>query len=330
MSLHAFDDIDDALDATRAFLLPLDRGRWLRLALVVLFLGGTGFNIPFGGFNAPSGDPGTAPPADTPEITNAVILAIAAVVAVVLLLGLAYMFVGSVMEFVFVRSLAAESVSLREYARENLRRGARLFGFRIGLAVLGLVVFGLMAAIALLPLLLGDAVAITVLAVLVLAPVFLIGALVFGVVNAFTTAFVVPIMLAEERGVLAAWRRLWPTVREHWKEYGVYAVVSWAFAIGLGIAVGVAMGVVAIVLLIPALLLGLLSFGLLTVVPPIGFVAIAATIAVYLLALFVAYALAQVPVQTYLRYYALLVLGDTNEAFDIIADRRAEIRADEA
>ena len=37
MSLYAVDAIDDALSATRSFLWPFDRGRWLRLALVVFF-----------------------------------------------------------------------------------------------------------------------------------------------------------------------------------------------------------------------------------------------------------------------------------------------------
>jgi hypothetical protein len=34
----------------------------------------------------------------------------------------------------------------------------------------------------------------------------------------------------------------------------------------------------------------------------------------------------QVPVQTYLRYYALLVLGDVESSFDIVPDRRAAVR----
>jgi len=44
-------------------------------------------------------------------------------------------------------------------------------------------------------------------------------------------------------------------------------------------------------------------------------------LAVLVLTLFVS-----VPVQTYLRYYALFVLGDTNDAFDVIADRRRAVR----
>ena len=39
MALHAIDDVGDALDATRAFLFPFDRTKWLKLALVVFFVG---------------------------------------------------------------------------------------------------------------------------------------------------------------------------------------------------------------------------------------------------------------------------------------------------
>ena len=47
MSLHAIDDIGDAIDATKAFLTPVSVRKWLKLAFVVLFLGGGGG----GGFN---------------------------------------------------------------------------------------------------------------------------------------------------------------------------------------------------------------------------------------------------------------------------------------
>jgi len=37
-------------------------------------------------------------------------------------------------------------------------------------------------------------------------------------------------------------------------------------------------------------------------------------------------ALVQVPVQAYLRYYALLVLGDVEPEFDLVPDQRAAVR----
>ena len=55
MSLHALDDIGDALDATKSLLLPVDPPQWLRLALVVFFIGGGG-----GGFNMLRGASGTS------------------------------------------------------------------------------------------------------------------------------------------------------------------------------------------------------------------------------------------------------------------------------
>ena len=93
VTLYAFDDIDDAIDATRAFLWPFDLGRWAKLALVLFFLGGTGgsfnpFGYNFGGTGGgpqPPGEPGGpgVPPDVLPEIGGpelAVILAIAAAI----------------------------------------------------------------------------------------------------------------------------------------------------------------------------------------------------------------------------------------------------------
>ena len=37
MTLYALEDLDDALDATRAFLWPIDRSTWIKLAVVVFF-----------------------------------------------------------------------------------------------------------------------------------------------------------------------------------------------------------------------------------------------------------------------------------------------------
>jgi hypothetical protein len=48
----------------------------------------------------------------------------------------------------------------------------------------------------------------------------------------------------------------------------------------------------------------------------------------YVVVVFVVTLLVRVPFQTFLRYYALFVLGDTNPDFDVIPDARAAVRAD--
>jgi len=329
--LHAFDDIDDALDATRDFLTPVDRGRWLRLALVVLFVGGPGFNgVPQ--FNvsspAPPGNGGPSPDVPIPSVGSETLLLLAAAVGVLLLLGLLFLLVGSVMEFVLVESLRAESVRVRAYWRRHLGRGLRLFGFRVVFGLASLLLVGGPLAAALSPLLGGGDLGTAVALLLALSPVLLVVVAALAVVYAFTTQFVVPVMLLEERGVLSSWSRLWPTIRREWREFAVYAVVAWLLGVALGIVALLVLGVAALVLAIPFVLVGVvvavaLSFS------TAALVVAGALAAVYVFLLVVVAALVKVPVRTYLRHYALFVLGDTNPDFDAIPDVRSRVRSGE-
>jgi hypothetical protein len=333
MALYALDDVDDALDATRAFLTPVDRTTWVKLALVALFVGGPGANFGGSQFSAGGdGGPGAMPPTD---LGPRAWLLVAGVVGLLLLLGLAFAFVGSVMEFVFVESLRNRTVTVRRYWGRRWRQGARLFGFRL---VLGLFTAGaalLFAAPFVLPLLgLDVGVAPTGGALLgllfVLLPVFVVLAVVVSLVDGFTTVFVVPIMTLEDCGVLDGWRRLWPTVPAQWTQYLAYVVVGFFLSLFGGLLVAVVTAVLAFALLIPFGILFLLGAGLLVfVAEPLGIAVFVVFGLLYALAVVAAAALVQMPVQTYLRYYALLVLGDVEPAFDLIPDQRRAVRAED-
>ena len=337
MTIYAFDDIDDALDATRAFLWPFDLATWLKLALVVFFLGGTGSVNPF---QFSSNVPSTGGPSDpvTPtgpglpslsEIVNALTpiewAIVGAFVGAVLLLGFGFAFVGAVMEFVFVESIRHERVSIREYWGERWRQGGRLFGFRLVVGLLSLAVAGGVVLAAAWPLLTGDggfSIALLLLAILVAIGVALVSAL----LNGFTTQFIVPVMVAEDRAVLDAWRRFWPTVTGQWKQYLAYAFMRIVLTIAVGIVVGIATTIAALVLAIPFVIVGIVGVALLSVSEIAGGAVIAIAIVLFTLILIVLSLLVAVPVQTYLRYYALLVLGDTEAEFDLVAERRRAIR----
>lgn len=140
MALHAADNVNDALEATKAFLLPFDAGRWLRLAAVVFFLGGIGGNFPSGDVGGGGGDVPQEPPTSLPELDGTLVAALLAVVLVVVLLVVLFALVGAIMEFAFVESLRNEEVHVRRYARRHLGKGIRLFGFRLALSVAALVV----------------------------------------------------------------------------------------------------------------------------------------------------------------------------------------------
>ncbi|WP_115865671.1 DUF7544 domain-containing protein [Halorussus litoreus] len=359
MSWYAVDALEEALDATKAMLTPLDASQWLRLALVVFFLGSTA-----GSPSATGGGPTVGPSMDRPggvggpdgpvgqpdggfvlpdwladplgsggelmaDVSSDLLALAALAVGVALVVGLAYAFVGSVMEFVFVESLRRERVRIRRYGDQHLWQAVRLFAFRV---VLGLVVTlpilgGVIAAVSVAT----GSPTVSVGLLVVLVPLFVLLGLVVAAIDTFTTSFVVPVMIRTNLGVLPAWRRFWPTLTGEWKQYGVYVLVRFGLAVAAGLLASVVGSVVGAVIAAPLAVVGVLvlpAFGgpaaLLS--NPVTLALAVAVVLAYLAALTAAVAVAFVPIRTYLRYHALLVLGDTEPQFDLIPDRRREIR----
>lgn len=328
MTLYALDDVGDAVDATRDFLLPFDRGTWLRLAIVVFFVGGGGGGVgQFGNAVPSNGGAGTggAPSTSLGSLGSTELLIVGAVVATVVAIALAFAFAGAVMEFVFVESLRRETVRVRDYWRAHWRRGARLFGFRLLLGLATLLFVALVLGVAVAPVLLGVA-PVGVLLVILALPIVLVVAFVSAVVGGFTTTFVVPTMLLEERGVVSAWRRFWPVVRAQWKQYAAYAAVVFVLRLGVGLLATAVTVLGALVLAIPLGLLGLLGFALTGPVAPVGWGVVALAVVLFLLGLLAVSLLVAVPIQTALRYYGLFVLGDTDASLDVVPDQRRAVR----
>ncbi|ELY43890.1 DUF7544 domain-containing protein [Natronorubrum sulfidifaciens] len=327
--MDAIDNLSDALATTRNLLTPIRFGLWVKLAIVVFFVSSLGFSGP----TVPGGDVGTVTEPtidDTTEFETAfgdefpveeLILGLLIVAGIVLVFWLLYTIIGAVMEFVFIESLRSSEVHLRRYFSANIGNGVRLFLFQLGvLLVTGVLAVG-PGAIVFFQGELGGLSAGLVAAYALYGFGLFVG---YSIVQRFTSAFVVPVMLKEDRGVLSAWGRFWPTVRGNWLEYVVYLLLVWILSIAISIAAwfGIAFGVLA--LLIPfAIVLVLLALigdiGLLLAVPVV-------VLAVVSILLFIA--LVWTPIATYFQYYALLLLGDTDPDLDLIPDQRAAVRSD--
>ena len=323
MVLYAIDDLDDAMAATRALLSPIRWRPWLTLAFVVFFVGGVGGapsvpNVPSGG----DADPGAVP---TPEIGPELVVLLAAAVLALSAVAVVFGLVGAIMEFVLVESLREAAVAVRRHWAAHWRRGLRLFGFRLGLGVFGLAAVLVLAAVVVLPGVAGEP-TLSIASLLAVLPVAVVLFLGLGLVGGFTTVFVVPIMIVEDCGVLAGWRRLWPTLRRQWRQFLAYAVAGLVLSIAGGILVGLGTLIATVALLIPFGLAGLATYAVYSAAPTAG-LAIGALIGIaFVVSLLTAVALLKVPVVVFLRYYALFVLGDANEALDPIPDRRAAVR----
>jgi len=332
-SWYAFAALEAARDATEDLLWPIDRGRWLRLALIALFVG-VGGGAPTGGGNAniPSGGGGggASPDMAAPSIPDGSAVAIfAAVVALVLALILLWSLVGAVMEFVLVVSLRDREVSIRDPFREQFRPGLRLFGFRLAVGLLGLLVIAvpLLAVFAAGFGLVPAAFAL----ILPLIAVFALVAFVSSVFLGLTTDFVVPAMLTENLGVLDGWRRLWPTLRAEWKQVGLYLVAKFVLSLAVSLAVSIVVLLVALVLAIPFALVGGLLFLGASAAGVHGAVWVILLLfgALFVLAMVVVGLVVQVPALTFVRYYSLSVLGMLVPELDLVGVDRPDDSEDD-
>ena len=334
MSLAAIDGIADALTATREFLFPVETGKWARMAVVAFFVGGAGGTGSIGGGG--NGGTDSAPASGVPEVvvSDVLIAAFVAVLGVILLVGLLYAVLGAVMEFVLVESLRQDAVHLRQYVGRYWWPGLRLLGFRVGVGLLTLITAVLVGGVAFLAaggVGAADQPARLLGVVLIAGPVLLAIGVGAALVLAFTTAFVVPVMLLEGTSVLGGWRRFWPTLRQAWKEYAAYVLVSVVLQFAVSLLVGLVFAILAVVVVVPFGALGLGVYLLaggqfdpftIAVLGGIGVVALSILVVVA--------AVVSVPVVTYFRYYALFVLGDTEPDFDVITERRDSVRNNEA
>ena len=324
MALHAVENVEEAFGVTREFLTPIEIRRWLELALVVFFVG-SGVSFPTAQFDTstPSGDVsnGELPFSLPVDIVTLVV----ALVGIGILFGLLFALVGAIMEFVLIESLRTGEVSLRRHWRRRWRQGLRLFGFRIAIGLPMVALFAGWLALLFVPILIGRDLTVPFTAFLVGIPVVFIITVLFALVSGLTTVFVVPLMIQSDSGVLAAWRRLWGSIKASWKQYLAYVVIGVLLTVAAGIIASIAVGVVAIMLLIPVLIVVAITHVTVSLSSTAGIVVLIALAVVFGSATLVVWTLAQVPVVTYLRYYALLVLGDIEESFDVLSTPRSPV-----
>lgn len=314
MSLHAVDALEDAYDASRELLWPFETARWVRLAVLAFFVAGLGGTPAAGNLNI--GSPTGA--VDVPLRALGGQVALGGIMLVVLLVGLALLYVGSVMEFVLVDGLQSRAPQpFRSFDRWRWP-GTRLFGFRIALfAVLAAVIALAVAIVVALagpgPRLIGLVFAIPLL--LIAVPLVLI-------INGFTTVFVVPIALDTGDGILASWRRLVTALRDNPTEFGIYFLFGLVLS-GVGTAVVSAVaGLLGLLTAFPIAAIGVLllfAFGpsplALLLAVPLGLAALLVLLAVA--------AVVRVPVLVYLRYYAIYTLAGVT-AYDVRPESQPE------
>ena len=300
------DRLQAAGGTTKRYLTALNGEGWLKLGVVVLL-----FSIGAGiGMNTL----GVLTPEQSVEAINWQQATGEAAIALLVVGVVGY--VAAVADFVFVASLRSGRLPVWSYVKANLRRAGWLVVFRaaIVLGALGVVAAVIAATVGVTQpaaeeLTGGESILIGVTAA--------VAAVGWLVISTVTNAFVVPIMQYEHRGPLDAWRRFTHAISGHWTAVAVFLLV----AVVISTVVGVALFVVSFfVMLVGGLLLA--GGGVLVAenAPALEPVVVVGLIASYLGYRYVV-SLIRAPVRSYLRYYALLLLGDVSPSLAMITDK---------
>ena len=313
--MSATDGLTDAGRLTKRYLSALWVRGLLKLGIVVLFLG-----VGFSGLQVVSSpfDPETVD--ETAELW-----AYAGLFAGAVGVYAALRYLAATLEFVFVTSLRTEQVALRRYLRQYLGAGLWLLLFRAAVAAGALAVVAAASA-----LLIGTDLAAfetaTAQQSLGVATAVAVAGVGWLTVDTLTTGFVVPIMQQTRCGPLAGWRRFVRAMRANWIGVLAFLGVAWI--------VGFALWLVLFGVGFAAMFVGVLLFVLIATVLTELHSALEPVVVALLVAGLIGYyyliALVEAPVRSYVRYYALYVLGETNPELDLIVDQRAALAADTA
>jgi len=309
--MYAFSRLEGAIHRTKSLLWPFKWDVWLRLAIIALFVGG-GISMPnlfqyqFDGSDFAAGTIGS-----TPTVVATVVLVI---LAVVLVLALIWAFIGATMRFVFVDMLSTGNIRIRRFFRDRFGKGVRLFVFEIALTaamfiamiVSAFLVFGFWGTNAAAPLLL-----------LLLIPLALIAAILFGLILLLTTDFVVPIMVSEDCGVIEGWRQLIGVISSQLWQTVVYVITRFVLGLVAAIAQAILVIIALLVIAIPFVLIGIVFLAALQGGDRILLLALGVP---YLIIVIPVALLIAVPFVTFFRYYALLVLEGLRPEYRLLPE----------
>ncbi len=248
--------VSPALERVKTMLFkPFDLGKWFTIGFCawLAFLGesgggGGGFNNAFNNNNSsnnsgPAGDSlrhGYHQARDY-VLNNLdwIIPAAAAAVILLLALWLVILWLSSRGKFMFLHCVALDKAEVGEPWNKFGREANSLFWFRLGLGLIGMVLMlPMLAFIAVLivrMVLRGEPDAAGIMAALGIGMVFFLLAIVFTLINKFTTDFVVPILFLRGGKCLAAWREFWGLLAGNAGLFTLYIL----FQIVLGMAISI-------------------------------------------------------------------------------------------
>ena len=272
MPISAVDTISLAFQHTKRQLLqPFRFGQWVRLAVVGLLAGELGssggcnnfnFNLPRQPSNSRYFLEQSLPSIDPTLLAGLIVVLVVAA----LVLGIALLYVSSVMRFILFDSIVARECRIRQGWSRRQTPGWRYFLWQllyllatiVGTVVLVGIPLGFAFVVGwlkeprqhLLPLIAGGILLFLVVMIFYIA---------CAVVYVLTKDFVVPQMALENIDAIEGWRRLWAMLKAEKGGYAGYIGMKIVLAIGAAIVVGIATLILGLIIAIPTVGLALVA-----------------------------------------------------------------------
>lgn len=249
MSWYGIDAVDRAFSRTKKALFePFDFWKWVKLAIIVFFVGSGSSNYTGSGNNyrmSPEELRNTTTLGSDlihgyiPQSINSPITSFSeyglliALIAALILIFLLFFYISSVMEFVFVESLVKNEVKFWAYSRKFLGRGFNLLLVRLALLIISLVFLGI-AALPLISSIMKMSSDFSWSA-LMGGFVWFIGVLIaLGLIMGIISSFIslaIPVSIYRNIGLIASLKLVFANFRKSWKEVVVYWFIRFIISI---------------------------------------------------------------------------------------------------
>jgi hypothetical protein len=323
----AWDVIEGALTKTRRLLFePFDLGMWVKLAIILFFIGAGGSNF---GYNSSSGNFGGSDDfkcfddnefdetvkgivSEMPAFMRQIRYLIALAALLILLVIILFSYISCAMEFVFVESVVNNTVTIGTYIRNNLGNALQLFVLRwiLGITFLIAIILSLLPALS--SIFKEDFSIVFFGSLFMFFTVVAIGSVILVIMGSFIN-LAIPVMLYENVGIMGALAKVVGTATRSIPQLLLY----WVLRILLGIVVGIVAVIIAIIVgLLALLIMAVIGIAVYLILSLLGMDFSSVTLLVLLvpgiiIALFVLaflITLATVPCPVFMKYHALLFL----------------------
>lgn len=331
MSWYVIDAVDRAYRRTKTCLLePFDFWKWMKLAIIVMLIGGGGSNFNGGGnsYSSDGIDFSDSGASDSfigefgrfidEFSTDPHLGLIIGILVLLFLLILFFSYVSSVMEFVLVDSLVSNDVRFWEYSRRYMRKGLGLFVFRILVGIILLLIIVAMALPFVLPLIgssgenFTDNIAITIVSLIfLLIGILLVVAIIGGIIGSLLNLSI-PVAIYSGTGIFRAFSNVFSQFRKDWQQIVVYWIGRFILGLIVGIAILVFLMLVIVVAGIFVLLIdALLYFALAAIISgsdTLIWIILAPVIFIQIILFILLMAFVSMPGSVFMKYHMLTFL----------------------